>query len=822
MGWLTPLLGRYRAPLLVLLAAAILLSPFLVSGRVFIPADIPQRWFPWRAYGSQGVKNLELFDVVAFFYPQDVFYGSRLKQGDLPLWNPHLFAGHPAIASGQSAFLYPPRMAAHFLLPAAQARATLLLLHLPLIGLGLCAWLRSRGFRSTPAALGALTLMLSTYITTWMEYEHVVLQTAWLPWMLWAIDRGVEGKGARWWCLLGVMGALVLSAGHLQYPVYLGFLAGAYGIFRCLSSKRPGPGLGGLLLAGAIAVLVALPVLLPFLQLLQNSARLGQTPRDLSPLLAPLWTYLVCLVCPDALGNPSLGFLLNRTPASLTFSEYAIYVGLIPLLLGLVALSSREGTLPRREVYFWGALALLALAISVGLPPFRQVLETFGPRLVPSRCLLLFSVSLAVLAAQGAELMLSREPRALQLAARLGLGVAVAWGAVVAVTAISIGFFEGTLLQRLQGLITPQNIRIPQMVVRGPAYYPLLMEALRSNYLYNPQFYLPVALGLALAWCGPALGRERLLPRRAGTLLLVLTAADLLLFGMRYNPVAPPAALLPWTPGLRWVDEQPGLFRVLPVNSGYYNTLTPFGFEVVGGYESFLPLRYYKLLTYGGDQGVRSPSPHALVESPMAAALNIRYALVRPRTALKTSRPWEPLRQGDLDVYENRAALERTYVVGLVQVCSSLDQVLAAVNDPHFDPASVAAVEAPPPFELRPEAAGSPTAVTEHTPDRVVVRAEMRAPGLLVLADAWYPGWRCLDAQGHELPIVPVNGVLRGVYLPQGGQTLEFTFAPPAFYLGAKVSVAVLALLSLAGLVNLLLQLGRSSKSWRRLSPPAE
>jgi len=80
--------------------------------------------------------------------------------------------------------------------------------------------------------------------------------------------------------------------------------------------------------------------------------------------------------------------------------------------------------------------------------------------------------------------------------------------------------------------------------------------------------------------------------------------------------------------------------------------------------------------------------------------------------------------------------------------------------------------------------------VTKET-QRVVVEVELHQPGLLVLADAWYPGWKAIvhsSAGTQEVPIYRTNRVLRGVWLQAGRQTVEFEYRPASFYAGAAIS----------------------------------
>jgi Bacterial membrane protein YfhO len=76
----------------------------------------------------------------------------------------------------------------------------------------------------------------------------------------------------------------------------------------------------------------------------------------------------------------------------------------------------------------------------------------------------------------------------------------------------------------------------------------------------------------------------------------------------------------------------------------------------------------------------------------------------------------------------------------------------------------------------------------EHFADRLTIRADLACTGMVVLSDAFYPGWRArLD---HRLtPIHEVNGAMRGVIVPQGSHTITMRYRPMTVYLGAALSL---------------------------------
>ncbi|MDH4135953.1 MAG: YfhO family protein, partial [Anaerolineae bacterium] len=84
--------------------------------------------------------------------------------------------------------------------------------------------------------------------------------------------------------------------------------------------------------------------------------------------------------------------------------------------------------------------------------------------------------------------------------------------------------------------------------------------------------------------------------------------------------------------------------------------------------------------------------------------------------------------------------------------------------------------------------------VTFYSPNKIVVQANLSTPGLLVLSELWYPGWRAYD-NSQPVKIHRANYLLRSVYLEAGRHTVGFVYDPLSFKVGRWISAgAVLTL----------------------------
>jgi hypothetical protein len=185
------------------------------------------------------------------------------------------------------------------------------------------------------------------------------------------------------------------------------------------------------------------------------------------------------------------------------------------------------------------------------------------------------------------------------------------------------------------------------------------------------------------------------------------------------------------------------------------------------------------------------------VSMPVMNMLGYRY-MIRPNGGI-SSDPKSLM--PDRMVLVNGEALPRVYLPGSRVVVEDGARCLEKLKDPAFDPQKV--------VYLEPESAdgysalktveeahsgSGAAAIDVDMPSNVVVHLNMDAAGTLVLADAWYPGWKAY-VNGEETQIWIANHMLRAVPVPAGEVTVEFVYDPWSFKLGVILMVVTGVLL---------------------------
>jgi hypothetical protein len=190
--------------------------------------------------------------------------------------------------------------------------------------------------------------------------------------------------------------------------------------------------------------------------------------------------------------------------------------------------------------------------------------------------------------------------------------------------------------------------------------------------------------------------------------------------------------------------------------------------------------------------------PESAATTPQAlralGILGVHHLLQQPRDRRLPG--FRLLYEGrDARVYANPAALPRAFVVDRQRVVAGRDAAREAIVDPAFRPRAAAVTEAP--IEgLARDAGGAArrpgtARIVRYENERVEVRTSTRRPGLLVLTDSFYPGWKA-TVDGRDAPVHRVDYLVRGVPLPAGEHTVRFRYEPASWRAGWIISLVAL------------------------------
>ena len=698
-------------------------------------------------------------DLTVIHWPKEFLIAETSKRyGQLPLWTPLILSGMPLVSNQLAMLFYPPNLLCLFL-PVNAVLNGLFVTHIFWAGAGLYLFMR-RGLAVSVAAsfIAALSFMFSGKLLAHVAAGHASLvgALAWLPWALLCIHLALAERKRLYSVFTGVMLALQATL-HTQILIYTAYTLLAYALFQLFTASCQGDGpwwrrllRGSLLLAPlplAFLLVGAIPIL-PLIEMMGHSNR-ALSLGEASAFSLSWLTLFVGLFLPTGRGG----------------HEMVIYLGLLPLSLTPLAWRRKED--PR--LLFFVGLAVFSLLFALGshTPLFGlcyDLLPGFRWLRTPARAWFLQALATAVLVGYGFDALTTRA-WSTRSRRRLTLG-----GMSAAFSCLLLG----------AGLIA----------IYGQASRATIGLAL-----------LPVAaLGLIILAVQGRLKRQGLALAMTLLLLADLWSFDrpLLLFQ------SPEQAFAPQREVAEYLASQEGLFRVYsPSYSLPQHLAALVGLQLVDGAEPVHLWRYDRFMSLAGGY----PFPGFSVTVPpfppgqdlaqahrdtrpnltLLGLLNARFLAAEfpmddeDLTLLKV--------MGRTHVYENERALPRAFVVGQVKVVSDEEEVLSELA--LFDPRELAILEEKPPWTLDTPSLFQEAQVTFYSPNKIVVRTDLSAAGLLVLSEMWYPGWRAYD-NGREVKIHRANYLLRSVYLEAGRHTVEFVCDPLSVKLGLWVSTGAI------------------------------
>ncbi|MBD3348743.1 MAG: hypothetical protein GF400_06065 [Candidatus Eisenbacteria bacterium] len=720
-------------------------------------------------------------DVLAGAAIFEDYANEEMAEGNLPLWNPFIFAGMPFFESMTwSAFVYPSFWIKHVveLVPGVELpRLFFLFLHYLLAGLGMFFFLRTKEVGHGGALLGGVAYMLTPHLIGLAAIGHggKVLTSAYIPLILMAADRLLTTGGRKWIAVLGLVGGLQFLARHVQVSYYTWLAVGLLLIHYLIVAGRagePGRELAGrtVKLVGGIALAVALAavLLIPLREYSAFSTRAAEA-GGMGFEQATMWSThpkeLLSFLVPSVFG------LANETYwGRMPFQQVSHYVGYVVLVLAAIGASRRS-----RRTWFLVLLTAVGLFLSFGKyiePIYRMLysaLPGFSRFRVPSLFLTFAQFALAALAGHGASRLLGETGRRRIKWLPWAIGAA----AVGAVVGLIVMGARPNLARNAASALLGKYAGAQTSYVREIAFQAARMASRDAGILVA----FAAASGVAIM----VAGTRRLAGWIVAALLLGLVIWDVSIVNTRFmdpEEMRPLEAYYPESPAIEYLKRQEGPFRIAPVGSGFNSNAWMYHrLETIGGYHPAKLAATDDLLK---DVGIGNLK--------LLSLLNVRYVV----GAEDLEHP--ALEQVAPGVHEFAGALPRVFLSGGVKRVSSQQQALAEYSNQRFDPTAYVTVteELPGPVE---STEGSTVDLVSWSPHEIEVAASIRRPCLLVFSEVYYPpGWKAF-VDGNETPIFRTDYAFRSVYLEPGEHTVVMRHSAGSLRTGLVLTLVSLVLI---------------------------
>ena len=526
-----------RLAILVLICSAALLLPLawpLAQGRVFIYNDLSWFHLPFRH-----------------------LYQQALEKGDSLLWTPAILSGVYFHGESQTGVFHPLHLLLYRTFPLQAAFNLELLANYVAAFAGTWWFLRRLRFDTAPALFGALLFAFSGFALLHHHHVNMIAVVAHLPWLLGAADVLIveDGRRQRRLAFAGV--ALILGSAFLiGFPQAVWWNAIALAAFAALRAAERGRWRTLLILAAAVAIGVLLGgiQILPSADAVAHSDRAGATGAfaltySLHPLnLLQLWSPLALTRGAHSVGD------------YMWFHEFGIYSGAV-LPVGLAWVWTRRAALTDRRALIVGAtvfaavMLVLALGRYVGLASLLVHLPVIGAMRAPARYVVLMQFALAILAVIAVEDLLAIGQGRREMPAGHSL---LPWLPTVLAVATTVGLNAGLL---------PFG-RHTAATVAGAAPGVALVAAVTL---------LVILAARRVRWALPV--------------LVVVTAADLALYGIRFVYQEPAQSIPRLMVAVQPAPGRPEDSYAAAPDAGTYvkNLLVLRGYRLTNGYVGFFP-----------------------------------------------------------------------------------------------------------------------------------------------------------------------------------------------------------------------------------------
>lgn len=676
--------------------------------------------------------------------PWAIVLRDAAARGDSVQWSPYENGGLPFAAMWQTRCYSP------FSLPFRFAELPIALpisAWLKLLVAGICAFLMARRF-SLPLSMALLTGVLFQLSGLLLTHLGTPLSDAlpWLPLLLLYADRLSLGIYSAWPAAVIALALMLLGGDPAMVVASLLFC----GVFAAIRLAMRGAlrtetlnAVVSTAIVGAFALALVAFQIVPFLEFVVQASARGLAGDAPSLQLADLAALFFPRTADgwDALTAPP-----RHHPTALLYLGI-VSIGLLPLWFSLRACPA---ALRRNRVEALLAAAVIMSALGLAAHPLLAAVP--GLRLLqPAHFLAANALVFAFMAAEAADEWVVLDANSCQATLKR-FAIALPVFAIIAVAAGVLFLGRSEQLAPLGG----------QLLIQGGLL--LLILVLLGITLVRPSTRL-LGYGLCLVAC----------------LDLGLVCQPAIRF-------SPPERLYPDTAfleSLRTIDARIAgteSLRQWPLAAN----LIPQAYSASGvrlrRHDAFLERVHEEplLLRRMGSQAL------LLTRDDIRGS----FARVRPKLAVK-----HVFTTGAI-LFDDLGARPRAW---LAYETREADRFDPAQLDPNAPPLVENVVPAP----NAPNAPAGTAEIIEERNARLVLRVETEKPATLILADAWYPGWKA-TVDGQRAQVFPVDGIARGVTVDAGTHEVILRYAPLSLRIGLAVTILAALGLTLITLRNAL------------------
>src|SRR3954451_11027960 len=156
-------------------------------------------------------RSVVPWDAKNHFYPMLRYLATALEHGELPLWNPYHFSGHPSVADPQALLFTPTMLLFAWLVPSPSMQLLDLVVFAHFLpgALATVALFRRRGWHQAGAVVAAMIFVLGGSASARLQHTGIIISYGFFPLAFWLLEEALDRRSYVYALLFGVVAAMM-------------------------------------------------------------------------------------------------------------------------------------------------------------------------------------------------------------------------------------------------------------------------------------------------------------------------------------------------------------------------------------------------------------------------------------------------------------------------------------------------------------------------------------------------------------------------------------------------------------------------------------
>lgn len=725
-------------------------------------------------------------DLLRFFYPLREFSRAQFLSGKIPLWDPYIHCGSPHLAELQTCVFYPLSIIYQFF-SYPRAFNYFIIIHVFLAGWFTYLLMREWRHSRYASFLSASVFMTSGYIISVINLLASLASVIWLPLVILFYGRALRDKLIRNSIISGIFLTLMFLGGEPAILLATIFILVIFGIAD--TPKRLKVMFKAISLSLLVIASLSCFQMLPFIEFARHSSRGAMDFGEASMWSLPPYALLDLLVPYLSETDYLYKDYWNRQSWLLVY-----YMGLFTVMCAFISL--KFDITKKRKAFFY--ILALGLILSFGrYTPVYYLLYRFMPGFrfsrYPIKFFFMVAFSLAILAGMGLDYYVKNARSNMALTRFLRKLLVIAFIGAFFYFLVNLKFFEifNLLYKKMLPFFLDKKGQLNQFIyvtmfnIKSAISYFMILSVvlfLGINRKIKLNIVMPVLIVISL--------------------LDIYTANKKLYLNMSIDKYLEPGRTV------EFLKKDKALYRIFNSPATLSQNMFVPERDYFEGIKSLkermvsnrgVSFGIYDAYGYGSLYDKRHEEIIALItqsrlpdSTNLLSMLNVKY-VISPKD-FKTD-GYTLVKKGEkVNIYENKNALPRAFLVHEAVVIRDAKEILERLKSKEFNPAREVILEEDSLFKVPRDTLRGRINILKYSPSEIIIEADNAAKGFLVLSDSYYPGWKAY-VDGRPEKVYRADYVLRAVYLGPGKHIVKFTYDPLSFKIGTIITLLTIVMI---------------------------